>query len=137
MAIGATRAPGRGAWSSGEKQHTMSKRESDWYVPADWLWHFGSLVIIPCVALLASMLLPVVARLKTADVARLYACGVGAGALGVLLLFIALLPLYRVRRFWTLGPRQLDRRHRRYYWQGYIAVTVSLLLLWMVRLRAS
>jgi hypothetical protein len=115
----------------------MSKRDSNWYVPADWLWHFGMFLIIPCVALLASILLPVIARLKTADIAALYFSGVAAGVLGVLLLFIARLPLYRARRFWTLGPRQLDRKHRRYYWLAYVAVTVSLLLLWIVWLRTS
>jgi len=39
----------------------MSKRDSNWYVPWDWLWHFGMLIIIPCVALLAGTLLPIVA----------------------------------------------------------------------------
>jgi hypothetical protein len=52
-------------------------------------------------------------------------------------LFLARLPLYRARRFWTVGPRQLDRKHRRYYWLAYVAVTVSLLLLWIVWLRTS
>jgi hypothetical protein len=80
----------------------MSKRRSDWYVPADWLAFLGMLVIIPSVALLGSMLLPALARLKTADVGTLYALGVGAGILGVLLLFAARLPLYRARRFWTI-----------------------------------
>ena len=115
----------------------MNKRNSNWYVPADWLWHLGMLVIIPCVALLASFLLPVAARLKTADVTTLYASGVAAGVLGVLLLFIARLPLYRAHRFRTLGPRQLDRKHRRYYWLAYVAVIVSLLLLWILWLRTS
>lgn len=115
----------------------MSKRDSQWYVPADWLFHFGMLVIIPCIALLASLLLPVIAHLKTADVATLYAFGVGAGILGVLFLFIARQPLYRARRFWTIGPRHLDRKHRRYYWLAYVAVTVSLLLLWIVWVKTS
>src|SRR5271166_4207423 len=108
----------------------MSKRHSDWYVPGDWLVHFGMLVIIPSMVVLGSTLLPAVVRLKTADVSTLYAFGVGAGILGVLLLFIARLPLYRARRFWTIGPGQLDLKHRGYYWLAYVAVTVSLFLLW-------
>ena len=113
----------------------MSKRDSNWNVPADWLWHFGMLVIIPCVALMASILLPVVARLKMADITTLYSSGIAMGVLGVLLLFIARLPLYRARQFWTFGPRQLDRKHRCYYRLAYVAVAVSLLLLWIVWLR--
>jgi hypothetical protein len=115
----------------------MSKRDSNWYIPSDWLWHLGMFLMIPCIAILAGVLLPVVARLKTADVGVLYGVGLAAGIVGVLLLFIARLPLYRERRFWTLGPRQLDEKHRRFYWMAYIAVAVSLLLFWIVWLRIS
>ena len=113
----------------------MSKRDSNWYIPADWLFHLGNLVIIPCIVILASVLLPAVARLKTTDVATLYGLGVGVGLVGILLLFIARLPLYRQRRFWTVGPRELDRKHRRFYWLAYAAVLLSLFLLWIVWLR--
>ena len=113
----------------------LRELRGNWYVPADWLWHFGMFLIILCVALVAGIQL--IARLKMADIAALYFPGVAAGVLGVLLLFIARLPLYRARRFWTFGPRQLDRKHRRYYWLAYVAVTGSLLVLWIVWLRTS
>jgi hypothetical protein len=115
----------------------MSKRRSDCQVPGDWLVLFGMLVIIPSVAMLGSMLLPVFGRLKTVDVRILYGLGVGAGIMGGVLLFIARLPVYKARLFWTFGPRPLDRRHRRYYWLAYAAVGVSLVLLWVVWIRAS
>lgn len=115
----------------------MSKRDSNWYVPADWLWHFGMLLIIPCAALMASILLPVVARLRAADITTLYGSGIALGILGVALLFIARIPLYRARQFWTIGPRKLDRKHRCYYGLAYVAVAVSLLLLWIVWLMTS
>ncbi len=54
---------------------------------------------------------------------------------GALLLLLARLPLYRERRFWTVGPRQLDQKHRRLCWLAYAFVTVSLLLLLVVWLR--
>ena len=113
----------------------MSKRKSSWYVPQDWLWHLGMLVNLVCIPVLAGMLLPVVARLKTTDIGTLYGVGVGAGVVGIFLLFIARLPLYRERRFWTVGPRQLDGKHRRVYWLAYACVTVGLLLLLVVWLR--
>ena len=110
----------------------MNKRDPDWcYVPPDAL----ALLLIPFVALLAGVLLPVVARLKTTEVGTLYGIGVGAGILGSVLLFLARLPLYRQRRFWTLGPRQLDRKHRWFYWLAYACIAGSLLLLLVVWLR--
>jgi len=61
---------------------------------------------------LSSILLPVVAQLKTADIRVLYGLGLGAGVISAVLLFVARLPLYEQRRFWTIGPMPLDRKHR-------------------------
>ena len=63
--------------------------------------------------------------------------GLGLGVLGALLLLFARLPLYRERRFWTVGPRQLDQKHRRFYWLAYAFVTASLLLMLVVWLRTK
>ena len=115
----------------------MSKRDSNWYVPADWLWHLGLLVTLLCAGVFGSLLLPVVARLRTTHVATLYGAGVSLGVLGGVLLFVARLPLYRAHRFWTFGPGQLDLEHRRYYWLAYGAATASLLLFGVVWLRLS
>ena len=113
----------------------MSKRNSDWYIPPDWLWYLGSFIVIPCIAVLAGMLMPIVAKLQTADMRALYGFGLGAGVIGAVLLFVARLPLYKQRRFWTIGPMQLDRKHRRIYWLAYAFVMASLLLLGVVWLR--
>lgn len=113
----------------------MNTQNGNWNVPGDWLWHFGMLVMTACVALMAGILLPFIARLKTADVTTLYASGAVVGVLGVLLLFVARLPLYRARESWTLGLGQLDRKHRCYGGLGYLAVAVSLLLLGMAGVR--
>jgi dipeptide/tripeptide permease len=113
----------------------MSKRNSDWYIPPDWHWYLGAFIVLPCIMVLASILLPVVARLKTADMRALYGFGLGTGAIGAVLLFAARLPLYKQRRFWTIGPMQLDRKHRRIYWLAYAFVVASLLLLGVVWLR--
>ena len=110
----------------------MSKRDTDWcYIPPAAV----PFLIIPCITVLAGMLLPVVARLRSAEVGSLYWVGVGAGAVGALLLLLARLPLYREHRFWTAGPRQLDQKHRRFYWLAYGFITASLLLLLVVWLR--
>jgi hypothetical protein len=113
----------------------MSKRNSDWYMPSDWRWILGLQFGVPCVAVLAGLLLPFVARLKTADVRALYGVGLAAGIIGVALLFLARLPLYKEREFWTAGPKDLDRKHRRIYWMAYVFVAASLTLLGGVLLR--
>ena len=110
----------------------MNKRDPDWCsVPLSAL----PFLLIPCIAVLAGVLLPILARLKTAEVTSLYGIGVGTGVLGGLLLMFARLPLYRERRFWTAGPQHLDRKHRRLYWLAYTFVAGSLLLLMVVWLR--
>jgi hypothetical protein len=108
---------------------------SDWYVPPDWAFQLGLLIIIPTNVILAGTLLPVLSRLKTADVFDLFWIGLGLGLLGTVLLFFARLPLYRQRRFWTLGPGALPRFHRKLYWLAYTAVFIAVLLLSVVWLR--
>lgn len=93
------------------------------------------LLTILCTVVLSSMLLPVVARLKTADVTTFYGVAVAVGVLGIVLLFVARLLLYRQHKFWTVGPRQLDHKHRWFYWSAYAAAGLSLVLLWIVWLR--
>lgn len=113
----------------------MSKRNSDWYIPPDLLWSLGPFIVVVCVSILASMLLPILGKLKSGDMRALYGFGLGTGVLGAILLFVARLPLYKQRRFWTFGPMQLDRNHRRLYWLAYVLVAASLLLLGVVWLR--
>ena len=110
----------------------MNKRDPDWcYVPPGAV----PFLLIPFIAVLAGVLLPVVARLKTTEVGTVYGIGVAAGIVGALLLPVARLPLYREQRFWTVGPRKLDRKHRCFYWSAYACIGSSLLLLLVVWLR--
>jgi hypothetical protein len=69
-------------------------------------------------------------RARRGDPTMLYVALVVA-AVGVVLLFMARLPLYRERRFFTFGPGALDQRHRRLYrWAyGFIAAGVVLMVL--------
>ncbi len=48
--------------------------------------------------------------------------------IGIVLLILARLPLYRRRQFTSFGPQHLDTQHKRLYWQGYAFIVVSLLL---------
>jgi hypothetical protein len=120
----------------GDTVSSMNKRDSDWYIPPDWLCLLGMSIVPLVIGLLASMLLPLVVRLKTGDLRALYGVGLGAGVISAVMLFVARLPLYKQRQFWTIGPMQLDRKHRRIYWLAYVFVAASLLLLGIVWLRA-
>ena len=104
----------------------MKRSDPDaWYLPPTaWL-----LLTVPGVTVGASLLLPVLLRLKKAELSTWYGLGVGAGGLGIVLLFFARLPLYRARKWMTLGPGNLDRPHRRLYWLAYVFIACSFLLL--------
>jgi hypothetical protein len=118
----------------------MRKRYSDWYVPPDVGVQIF-LLLFPIVAgVLAALLLPSVGRLKEgvslqADVVAFYCAGLAAAVVGVFLLFLAKLPLYRQRMFWTFGPGALDRTHRRVYWLAYLLFVASVVLLGVVWLK--
>ena len=104
----------------------MKRSDPDaWYLPPTALL----LLAVPCVTVGASLLLPVLLRLKAADLSTWYGLGVGTGALGIVLLFFARLPLYRARKWMTVGPGNLDRPHRRLYWLAYVLIAGSVLFL--------
>lgn len=114
----------------------MNKRNDDWYFPPELGSGLFPFIVIACIAIMASALLPLLAQLKTSKIGPLYGIGVGAALLGAILLFIARLPLYKQRRYLTFGPGQLDRAHRRIYWLSYIFILAGLLILGVVWLRA-
>lgn len=60
------------------------------------------LLVVPEIAILAGVLLPVLSFLKTTDAIILFYTAFGTGVMGSLLLFLARLPLYRQRDFGLL-----------------------------------
>jgi hypothetical protein len=94
-------------------------------VPGILVFLFGPLVI----GILAAVLLPTLNRLRHMDAWTVFGIAVAVGGLGVILLFVARLPLYRDRQFLAFGPRLLDVPHRKLYWLSYCFVGVSVLLL--------
>jgi hypothetical protein len=103
----------------------MSKNKSDGHVPSDWKF-LGSLYIIPVIGLLAAISLP---AMNISHVIGLYQTALGLGCMGIILLFLARLPLYRQRRFFTFGPKALPLFHRKLYWCAYAAIIPSIFLL--------
>jgi hypothetical protein len=115
----------------------MSKKSSDWYVPLDWIFLFGWMFVMPAVAILACLLLPALDLLKETNAVGLFYSGLGLCCFGIVLLFLARLPLYRQRRFWTFGPSALPNLYRKLYWLAYVFVIASFLLLAVVWLKVK
>lgn len=107
----------------------MSDKRSNRHLPQEVLGLLGTVLLMPAIAVilvLSATLLPPITSLRCVDSTRLFWIGLTAGIIGIVLLFFARLPLYRQKRFWTLGPRELDTFHRRLYWLAYLVVLVSI-----------
>lgn len=113
----------------------MSKHRSDWYIPGEALGVLCTVLLVPAIAVLAAAIFPVVSALRSGAPFQLYLWGVVFGIFGIIGLVRARWPLYRQRRFWTFGPRRLDRMHRRLYWVAQACILVSTALLIIVWLR--
>jgi hypothetical protein len=110
-----------------------TEKRSDWRVPADMLALFGMFVVLPIGGLLGSFLLPPLTGASRGDPTLLYVALV-LTCIGIVLLFIARLPLYRQHRFFTFGPGGLDQKHRRVYEWAYVFIICSAALLVMLHL---
>jgi len=68
-------------------------------------------------------------ELRSADAWRSFYFALTVAIVGIAILFLARLPLYRQRKFLTFGPRLLDARHRKLYWTAYFFIGISVLSL--------
>ena len=84
----------------------MKREPSDWCFPRDWLlilsWHF----VILRITLVAGFLLPAVSVARHGGDSMLLYVGFALSIIGVVLLFVARLPLYRQHKFFSFGPRE-------------------------------
>jgi hypothetical protein len=106
---------------------TSNEKDSYPWLPPDLLLLFGPLLI----AVPAWLLLPIVMRTEQGDPTLLIVV-IGLALCGISLLFLARLPLYRQRRFFTFGPGLLDARHRGLYRCAYVFITAAVVLLVVV-----
>ena len=107
---------------------------SDWYVPADIAFFFGLYFIVIPVALLSGKLITLLSSARRSGDTTLLYSALAFGLVGTVLLFLARLPLYRQRRFFTFGPGALDKSHRKLYRWAYRFLGVSVLLLCLLLL---
>ncbi len=89
-------------------------------------WWF---LLMAVVAILTTQILMFFTRLSGTPWIWCYGTGLAVAAVGVFLIFYAKLPLYRQRRFLTLGSRALPESSRPLYRWGYRFVLFAVLLL--------
>jgi hypothetical protein len=108
-----------------------SPKSSRYYFPPDMAALLGVVYIILPIAIFTSWFATHLSRLKSRGDATLVWFAFVLAAIGAALLFAARLPLYKQRRFFVIGPGDLDEKHRRIYRLAYrfIGVSVGLLIL--------
>jgi hypothetical protein len=104
---------------------TDRKTSGNWYIPPDhrfWLVELGFVLLVVLLA-------PNVYAARRTGNPALLTLGLGLGVLGAILLLVARIPLYRQRRFLTVGPRELPGVYRKLYYAAYCCLVPSIALL--------
>ena len=95
------------------------------HFPRDMLFLFGLQVIGPAIVLIiVGCFLPVVLSTRQGDL-RLFWIALVLAVTGLLLLFIARLPLYRQGKYFTFGSKALPEGRRRMYRIAYVFIGLS------------
>ena len=102
--------------------------KSDWHMPHDWLAILTINFAPVLVFLIAVILLPPLLNMAHGDPTFLLGA-IAIGCIGVVLLVIAKLPLYRRHQYFSFGPRLLSPGHRRLHWISYAFSGTSILIL--------
>lgn len=104
----------------------------------NWEWNpgdIGHILLAPIImTIVACASLPVFSFIANAQWIPLYWTGLALSTAGLILLFIARLPLYREKRFFVWGARALPETSRRYYRWAYclIAPGAAFLILFLL-----
>ena len=106
----------------------MKWDKSDWNLPQDMLLLVGLFFILPASAILLACFLPILTGARRGD-PRLFWIASSLAIIGVFLLFIAKLPLYRQGKFFTLGSKALSDKHKILYRLAYKFIGISVVLM--------
>jgi hypothetical protein len=114
----------------------MKSNRSEWYFPRDWLFFFLWQTLPIVCLLLMPLILWFVRGTRQGDPTFLWIAAILA-AVGIVLLFLARLPLYRQGRYFAFGSKALPAGHRKVYRIAYdfIGVSVAMMLALLAVLR--
>ena len=92
-------------------------------------WDLGVLLWPMLFAILFAIVLPYFSLAERRGDRTLLTVALVLGGIGVVLLFFARLPLYRQRRFFVFGSRELSGFHKRLYYAAYVFIVPCILIL--------
>lgn len=101
------------------------EKKKDSHFPPDVAVIGGCLFVIMAVVYVSCGL----SWAKTRGDTTLFNLALFLGGIGAVLLLVARIPLYRRRRFFTLGPRSLTGIYRKLYYAAYVFIVPSIGLL--------
>jgi hypothetical protein len=102
-----------------DRKHNKS---NDWFFPPDLAAALAPIV-------LALVLLFAVCGISWVSAVALFRLAICLGSIGVMLLFVARIPVHRQRRFFSLGPSATSGIFRKIYCVAYIFIVPSILFL--------
>jgi len=97
-------------------------KSNDWYFPPDL-----AVALAPFVVSL--VLIVAICGISWVSAAALFRAALCLGSVGVVLLFVARIPVYRQRRFFSLGRSAVSGIYRKIYCVAYIFIVPSNLFL--------
>jgi hypothetical protein len=98
------------------------KKSKDWYFPPDLAVALSPFVGV-LLLLLATCGIPWVTGMS------LFRLAIILGGIGVALLFVARIPVYREKRFFSFGPSAIRGFYRKIYFAAYVFIVPSILFL--------
>jgi Na+/melibiose symporter-like transporter len=104
-------------------------KKRDWTPLSPDILAFLGLPVIAVIGILFAIILPGLSYLRQQGQVGFFAVALFLGIVGICLLFLARLPLYRRKQFFAFGPGQLDATHRKLYWWAYGFAVVSIFML--------
>jgi multisubunit Na+/H+ antiporter MnhB subunit len=104
---------------------TREKRSSNWDFSPDMAFLF---FLFGAIFLILFTMVGISVKRNPWD-SFLFRPALALGGAGAILLFCARLPLYRQRRFFTIGPKELHGVYRKLYLAAYTCIVPSVILL--------
>lgn len=113
----------------------MKRDRPERHFPRDMLFLLGLQVIGPAIVLIiVGCFLPAVLTARQGDL-TLFWIALVLAVTGLVLLFVARLPLYRQGKFFTFGSKALPERHRKMYRIAYVFIGTSVVIMLLAVLR--
>lgn len=109
----------------------ISDPNSNWYVPPDWRLILSSHFVFIPIMILTSLFFTALGQATRGNPTLLWVA-LAIGVVGVILLFLARLPLYREKKFLTIGPKALPPGRRKLYWISYGFIGTSIAIMAML-----